>query len=121
MRYLALKQLYVMDGDLQTTVPLSNNKRNVNSSGPSSVLGSILKNEPRMIRANPSGISSRNPTVLSQLAQNIPGKKPLSRQTGTIAKVEGSTNNLNITRSKRGLASLIGSNPLDQSTFSENH
>ena len=103
----------MLDGDLQTTVPLSNNKRNVNSSGPSSVLGSILKNEPRMIRANPSGISSRNPTVLSQLAQNVPGNKPLSRQTGTIAKVEGSTNNLNITRSKRGLASLIGSNPLD--------
>ena len=110
-----------MDGELQSTTPLSANRKNVNVSGPSSVLGSILKNEPRTIRANPSGISDRNPTVLSSLTSNAIGKKPLMRQTGTIAKVEGSTNNLNVTRSKRGLASLIGNNPLDQSTFSENH
>ena len=120
MRYLALKQLHVMDGDLQGIVPQPVNKRNLTTSGPSSVLGSILKNEPRMIRANPSGISNRNPMALSQLTSNQIGMKSLSRQSGVIPKVEGTTNNLNPTKSKRGLASLIGGNPLDQSMLSEN-
>ena len=55
------------------------NRKILSTSGPSSVLGSILKNEPRMIRANPSGISNRNPMALSQLTSNQLGMKALSR------------------------------------------
>ena len=69
--------------------------------GPSSILGSILKNEPRMIRPNPGGIISRNPPTM--LAANIPKSK------GELGSESGSThyaNNVNVTRGKRGISAL---------------
>ena len=84
--------------------------------GPSSVLGSILKNEPRMIRPNPGGISTRgtNPTSLlnKSFAPGV-GSSPGSTR-------YGGTRNSNLARDKRGLLGLGARTALDQSMQSMN-
>ena len=96
---------------------MSENRIKQSHQGPSSILGSILKNEPRMIRPNPGGIVSRNPLPL--LAPNMAKTK------GDLGSESGSThyaNNVNVTKGKRGISALGKTNVvLDQSMNSEHH
>lgn len=82
-RQIALRQLHTLDGDLQTSAPVQPaGKTKEGHAGPSSILGSILKNEPRMIRPNPGGISTRaaNPTqLLSTSYQSSAPKSMINR------------------------------------------
>ena len=102
-RQISLRQLHTLDGDLQTSAPLPPSKQKQTHAGPSSILGSILKNEPRMIRPNPGGISTRgaNPTPLLNMSlQPGMGSSPGSTRYGG--------RNTNLSRGARGLSGLDG-------------